>query len=275
MLPSAFPAEPSRVIRSADGTPVAVFTTGDGPPLVLVHGTTADHLTWRISGPLLARHWTLHAVDRRGRGASGDALDYAIEREYEDLAAIVDTLAAQAGRAVPVVGHSLGGRIALGAATLTGNIERLVAYESAPAPPGSSYERPGVVDSLREHLARGDRESTLATFMTVVVGMTEADLERFRADPVWPLRVAAAHTIVRELEAAASPAASLDALGGVDVPVLQILGGDSVPIFGEAVQALDRRLESGSVVTIAGARHAAHHTHAPEFVATIETFLGG
>lgn len=270
---SALPTAPTRIVASADGTPIAVFSMGSGPPLVLVHGTTADHRTWRVSGPLLARRHTIHALDRRGRGASGDAAEYAIDREYADLVAIVDAIAAESGGSVPVVGHSLGGRIGLGAATRTSTIDRLVVYEGAPAPPGDSYESPGLVPRLREHLAQGDPAGTLATFMTEVVGMTEADLDRFRADPVWPLRVAAAHTIVRELEAAASPAASLDVLGVVAIPVLQILGGASAPIFGASVRALDDRLRDGSVVTIADARHAAHHTHAAAFVAAVEAFL--
>jgi pimeloyl-ACP methyl ester carboxylesterase len=270
---TAFPAAPTRIVRSRDGTPIAVFTIGSGPPLVLVHGTTADHLTWRVSGPLLARHRTLHALDRRGRGASGDEPDYALEREYADLAAVVERVADEHGAPVPVVGHSLGGRIALGAAGLTRSIDRLVVYEGAPAPPGASYEAAGLVGRLRERLERGDRDGMLSLFMTEVVGMSEADLERFRADAVWPLRVAAAHTIVRELEAAASPAASLDALGDVRVPVLQVLGGASTPIFGVAVRALAARLADGRVVTIDGAKHAAHHTHAEAFVAAVEAFL--
>ena len=75
-------ASPSLVVPSPDGTPIAVFTSGVGPPLVLVHGATADHTTFRVVGPLLARDFTVHAIDRRGRGASGDASRYTIEREY-------------------------------------------------------------------------------------------------------------------------------------------------------------------------------------------------
>ena len=73
--------------KSGDGTRIAWFRDGSGPPLLLVHGTTADHSTWRVSGPLLARDFTTYAVDRRGRGDSSDAETYSIEREYDDLAA--------------------------------------------------------------------------------------------------------------------------------------------------------------------------------------------
>ena len=104
---------------STDGTPIAVFTTGVGPPLILVHGAAADHTTFRVLGPLLATRFTIHAIDRRGRGASGDTSPYAIEREFEDLASVATALAREAGGAVDVFGHSYGGRCALGAALLT------------------------------------------------------------------------------------------------------------------------------------------------------------
>src|SRR3954454_6530235 len=132
--------EPSQVV-SRDGTSIAVFSTGtDGPPLLLVHGTTADHTTFRIVGPRFGETRAVHAMDRRGRGASADTLPYSIEREFEDVAAVADTLAGETGDPVPVFGHSYGGRCALGAALLTERIARVICYEGAPAPSGSSYD---------------------------------------------------------------------------------------------------------------------------------------
>jgi len=267
--------DPDRISSSRDGTPIAVFrgSTDDGPPLILVHGTTGDHTTFRVVGPRLATDWTVHAIDRRGRGASGDAPAYAIEREFEDVAAVADVIAAHHGGPVDVVGHSYGGRAAFGAALLTGSIRRLVSYEGAPTPPGASYHPAGIEDRLRERLAAGDRDGALAAFMTEVVGMSDAELAAYRADPVWPSRAAAAGTILRELEAETDPAASLDRLGAVRQPVLQILGGASLPVFREATLALDERLADGRVVVIDGARHAAHHTHPDAFVDAVRTFL--
>ena len=272
---------PSRTIVSPDGTPIAVFSTdsgggsaGVGRPLILVHGATADHTTWRTSGPLLATRHTIHAVDRRGRGASGDTAGYAIEREFEDLAAVVDAVAAESGGPVDVVGHSYGGRIGLGAALLTGNLRRVVVYEGAPPPSsGRGYQDDGTLARIEDLVAAGDRDEALATFMGEIVGMPDADLAAFRSDPIWPRRAAAVETTIRELQAEVSPAASLEALGDVRQPVLQILGGASAAVFGEATRALDARLRNGRVVTIEGARHAAHHTHAPVFVAALEAFL--
>jgi pimeloyl-ACP methyl ester carboxylesterase len=268
---------PRRAIIGPDGVAIAVFRSGEGPPLVLVHGATADHTTWRTSGPMLAARHTLHAVDRRGRGRSGDpppGTPYAIEREFDDLANVVDTIAAESGGPVDLVGHSYGGRIGLGAALRTANLRRLVVYEGAPPPTeGRGYQDDGTLARIEELVSSGDRDEALATFMRDIVGMPEADLDAFRADPIWPVRAFAVGTTIRELRAEVSPAASLEALGAVRQPVLQVLGGASAPVFGEATRALDARLRNGRVVTIDGARHAAHHTHADAFVAAIEAFL--
>lgn len=265
---------PSRQIASADGTSIAVFSSGSGRPLVLVHGTTADHTTFRVLGPRLERKFTIHAIDRRGRGASGDSLAYSIEREFEDVAAVAGILATESGAPVPVFGHSHGGRCALGAALLTDAIERVICYEGAPAPPGHSYRPPGIEERLRERQRAGDAAGLLAAFMTEIVGMTAAELDAFQADPIWPLRVAAAGTILRELEAEATPAASLDRLEAVRQPVLQLLGSASLPIFRSATVALDARLADGRIIKIAGAKHAAHHTHPDAVVEAIAAFLG-
>jgi len=273
---AAFPHRPSRLVRGSHGTRIAVFSAGAGPALVLVHGTTADHRTWRVSGPMLARRHGLHAIDRRGRGDSGDgAGEYALGLELDDLAAVCEALAAETGGRVDVLGHSLGGRIALGSTLRTRSIGRVIAYESAPSSVVRARgERDRLLAALRADLARGDNETLLARFMTEAVGMPPADLEAFRADPIWPLRARAAPTIVRELEAAdAAPEVSMDALAGATVPVLQVVGSASPASFREAAEALDSRLADGRLAMIEGARHAAHHSHPDQLVGLVESFL--
>lgn len=270
------PAAPEPiVVRSRDDTPIAVFRTGDpgGSPLILVHGTTADHTTFRAIGPRLADTYDLCGVDRRGRGASGDTPPYSIEREFEDVAAVADAVALARRRPVDVFGHSYGGRTALGAALLTTSIGRVVCYEGSPSPPGTSYHPPGIEDGLRARLEAGDDDGALALFFSEVVGMSASDLASYRANPIWPIRAATAGTILRELDAEEAPAASLDVLGGVRQPVLQLLGSDSLPVFHEATHALDGRLADGRIVVIEGARHAAHHTHPDAVVNAVRTFL--
>ena len=267
------PEAPTRIVPSTDGTPIAVFTAGVGPSLILVHGAAADHTTFRVLGPLLATRFTIHAIDRRGRGASGDTSPYAIEREFEDLASVATALAPEAGGTVDVFGHSYGGRCALGAALLTADIGRVISYEGAPTPPGERYGDAALPRELAALAAAGQDETLLETFMTRVVGMSAEDLDRYRADPVWPRRVAAASTIAREVAVESGDEAGLDRLGAVEQPVLQVLGGDSRREFSVATAALDDRLSDGTIVVIPGAKHAAHHTHPDAVVEAVTAFL--
>ena len=293
--PSQFAPVPTLYRSSADGAAIAVFEVAaseegagrprpgparaEPPPLLLIHGATADHTTWRVAGPLLARSRRVFAMDRRGRGASGDGPDveYAIELEYADVAtvaqALADTLAAGADGLVDLAGHSYGGRCGLGASLLTTSIRRLVVYEGAPVPPGLSYRPPGLVEAVRAALERGDNEAALSTFLGGIVGMSEAGLAAYRAEPVWPARVAAAHTILREIEAEATAAASIEALAAVTAPVLLLLGSISRSPFRIGTDALAARLAHAEVQVIDGAAHAAHHTHADSFVRLVEAFL--
>ncbi|HUP54727.1 MAG TPA: alpha/beta hydrolase, partial [Methylomirabilota bacterium] len=233
----------------------------------------ADHTTFRVVGPRLAERFTIHAVDRRGRGASGDTLPYAIEREFEDLAAVASSVSSETGRPVDVFGHSYGGRCALGAALLTDAIGRVISYEGAPTPPGEHYGDTALASELAALADAGRNELLLETFMTRVVGMTADELQRYRADPVWPRRVAAAPTIARELAVESGDAAGIERLCGVRQPVLQILGGDSRREFAVATNALHDRLAAGTVVVIPGAKHAAHHTHPDQVVEAVSSFL--
>jgi len=289
-----FDERPRSYRSPTDGVELAVFevnaagtgaagdgAAGDGaaggaerPPLLLVHGATADHTTWRAVGPLFAESRRVFAMDRRGRGASGDVVEYAIKREYEDLAAVANGLATDLNvDAIDVAGHSYGGRCALGASLRTPRIRRVVVYEGAPVPSGMSYRPDGLVETVRGALQRGANEEALTTFLAGIVGMSDAELDAYRINPVWPARVAAAHTILREVEAEASPAASLEALGKVTAPVLLLLGSTSRSPFRIGTDALAGGLANAQVHVIEGAAHAAHHTHAREFVAAIEEFL--
>lgn len=275
------PGPPSGHAVSPDGTTIAWFRTGvvGAPPLLLIHGATADHTTFRVVGPLLARRRPVYAMDRRGRSASGDGPPgepYRIEREHEDVAAVVRTIAGAEGRPVDVLGHSFGGRVALGAAPLAPDLRRLVVYESAPAPAGMAFEDPRLVRRLRGLEAADDRAQLMREFMTKVVGMTADELVAYESNPVWPVRLRAAHTIVRELTAEAGdgdPTAIARLAGEVRIPVLQLLGGESREVFKAGTAALDAALPDGRVVVLPGQKHAAHHTDPERLVAEVERFL--
>ena len=189
-------------VASPDGTEIAVFVSGRGRPLVVLPGTTSDHTTWRFVLPLLEPHVTVHAVDRRGRGSSGDRAPYSLAREYADAAAVVDAAAEAAGGLVDLLGHSYGGNVAFGAATLTANVRRLVLYEGWPVPNVAHRTYPAeLLRHLDTLLATGRPEEMLEAFYRDVVQMSPEEISGVKAAPTWPARVAAAPTVPRELRA--------------------------------------------------------------------------
>ena len=170
-------------MTSLDGTPIAYHRAGTGPPLVLVQGTgAASPLAWP-SFPALAGHFTLYAVDRRGRGESGDGDSYAVEREFEDVAAVVEAI----GQPAHLLGHSFGGLCSLEAALRTRNVRRLILYEPAGVPvPGEPPVLRSLIDRLQAVLETGDGEEVLTVFYREVAGMTPDEIERLRSSPAWP-----------------------------------------------------------------------------------------
>jgi pimeloyl-ACP methyl ester carboxylesterase len=143
-------------VESLDGTQIAVWQAGVGPPLLLVHGTTADHTRWARVSPILEERFTVFAMDRRGRGESTDTLPYAIQREGEDVAAVAEWI----GSAVTVLGHSYGAICAIEAALRTPAIRRLVLYEP-PIPTRLEMVAAGVLENVADLLEQGDPEQAL------------------------------------------------------------------------------------------------------------------
>lgn len=279
-MTAPIPGAPSLLATSRDGTSVGAFTAGEGraAPVLLVHGTGSDHTTWRAVAPLLARQGPVHALDRRGRGASGDGPAYAAEREAEDIAAVAEALVERGGAPITVAGHSLGGRLALAAALRTGAIARVLVYESAPAtrPDPERPTQEGLLARLREHLSRGDHDAILDAFLREAGGLPEDELAAFRASELWARRAAGAPLIVRELDAVLhADAIGIDALAGVAQPVLQLAGSRSPARFRDAAVALHARLANGRLETIEGARHNAHHTHPEAFARSLRRFADG
>jgi len=163
-------------VTSPDGTRIAYYRGGAGSPLILVHGTGAAATRWTPLFPALEEHFSVVAVDRRGRGESGDGNTYAIQREFEDVAGG----RRRAGEPAHVLGHSLGGLCALEAGLLTRNIRKLVLYEPPIPLSGVPVYPEGVIDRLQALLDAGDREEVLTTFIREVVGMPP----RVRTDQV-------------------------------------------------------------------------------------------
>jgi pimeloyl-ACP methyl ester carboxylesterase len=258
-------AEPE-LVTSADGTQIAVWRSGEGRPLVLVHGTTADHSRWAPVLPAFEAQVTVLMLDRRGRGRSGDAETYELEREFEDVLAVIEWV----GEDVALLGHSYGGTCALEAALLTDRIEKLVLYEP---PLGFVSPPPAVVGQLESLLAAGEHDELVAYFMSEVAGLSPDQVELLRSLPAWDARIAAAGTIPREERANREYVFEPRRFRGLDLPVLFLEGGDSPEAFKQAGDAVHDALPDCRVVVLEGQRHAAMDTATELFTAEVLRFL--
>ena len=254
-------------VTSKDGTQLACWVSGEGPPLLMIHGTTADHTSWRFVLPALQEHFTVYAVDRRGRGDSGDADAYTIGQEYEDVSAMVDSI----GKPVNVLGHSYGATLAVEAALKTNTLRRLVLYE--PPLGHGTAELPGIIDRLERLIERDDREAALEIVLREIVGMSPADIEQVRSSPVWPLRIAAVHTVPRELKADRDYTFRPERFSDMRSPTLLLLGSESPSYARKGTEAIAAALPDARIVRMPGQGHYAT-VSAPElFAREVISFL--
>ena len=255
--------------RSPDGTPIEALVSGDGPPLVLVHGTSGDASRWPAVIPPLSEHFTVHAMHRRGRGGSidGDA-PYAIEREGEDIVALIDAI----GTPVLLLAHSYGALCSLEALLLTKNVTRVILYEP-PVPTGTPVYPAGIAERIDTVVASGDRDEALASFFREVFLLKDRELAAMRAFPSWQGRLAAAHTLSREIRATDRWIWSASRFSNVEVPARLFLGGASVPIAHEMTKRLASGLRDSEVITLRGQQHIAMDTAPDLFVREVESFF--
>lgn len=246
-------------VTSRDGTQIAFDRVGSGPPLILIGGAfqyrAFDPRTAELAGKLSGT-FTVFTYDRRGRGDSGDAEGYAVQREVEDLAA----LGAEAGGPVLVFGNSSGAALALDAAVQQLPVSKLAVYEPPFIVDGSRPPIPGSYrGDLAALLAAGHRDDAVELFLTVAAGVPAEYVAAMRADASWAGFEAVAHTLAYD-------AALMDGtVGGkplpadrwamVTVPILVIDGGASPPQMGSAAQALAGLLPNTTRRTLAGQSH--------------------
>jgi len=251
-------------VASRDGTEVAVWLDGEGPSLVLVHGSMADHATLDPFVEVLRSRWTTFSMDRRGFGASGDTDEYAIVRDFEDVAAVVDAVAARTGGSVALFGHSYGANCAMGGATLTRNVHHLVCYE-----PSFGLRYPeGSLARIDAALERGDREAAIVEVLTGILEMTADEVEALRANPLWATRLAVAHTVPRECRVEETWRFTAGQFASIGAPTLFLAGSESVPEVAKATSAAAAAVDGARIHVLEGHGHFAHKTD-PELVAGI------
>lgn len=169
----------SQLVRvpSRDGTLIAAECAGSGPSLVIVHGGVGDRTRWTPMFPLLSSRFTVCAMDRRGRGASGDSPAYSLQKEAEDVAAVVDARP----RPVFLLGHSYGGVCALEATFLTKRISKLLLYE----PPLQERIDLALVGRIERMIQDGKRDEAVAAFLQEVVRVSPSEVATMRTRPAW------------------------------------------------------------------------------------------
>jgi len=241
-------------IYSQDGTEIAYHTGGHGPAVILVDGA----LCYRGFGPmndlakLLARHFTVSTYDRRGRGGSGDARTFAVEREVDDLEALIDA----AGGSAFMFGTSSGACLAFEAALrLPTKIGKLAMYEPPyDASPGASQAWMQYRAQLDSLLSTGKRGEAVVLFMQFV-GTPADQVEGMRQAPVWPMFEAVAPTLAYDAAAMGMDrSVPVQRAAGLEVPAL-VMNGTAMPFMLATAQALAKAMPHGRQRTLDGQRH--------------------
>ena len=255
--------------RSTDSTLLAYHQSGEGPPLLLVHGTGASSARWLPIIPSLAEQFSVYALDRRGRGDSDDSPHYSLQREVEDVASLVDAVR----EPVFLLGHSFGAICALEATLLTPHVHKLILYEPPIPIEDNPTHRNGLIDQLEALLTIGDREGVLTTFILEVLHMPPQDFEVYRASATWRARVAAAHTLPRELRAQERYHFVPERFKNVMIPTLLLMGENSPARFKTATQLVQASLPISRIVILPGQGHVAMDTAPDLFLREITMFL--
>jgi pimeloyl-ACP methyl ester carboxylesterase len=244
-------------VRSHDGTAIVYDRSGTGPAMVLVTGATATRAASAPLAAALAPQFTVYAYDRRGRGDSGDTAPYAIGREVEDIAAVIDA----AGGSAFVFGHSSGAALALEAARmLPEKVAKLAVYEPPFIVDDSRPPLPeDYVSRLNALIAAGQRGDAVAYFMTAAVGVPAAFIPQMRNGPHWAASEAVAHTIAYDGaimgDTMSGSPLPLRKYAAVTVPTLVMDGGASPAFMHHGAQALVDVLPHARRCTLEGQDH--------------------
>jgi pimeloyl-ACP methyl ester carboxylesterase len=247
---------------SNDGTRIAGRVQGRGPPLVLVHGGLGDgDVSWLFMLPFLVERFTCYLMSTRGRGLSGDSVDHSRDRQFEDVAAYVESI----GEPVGVFGHSSGALWALGGAALSPDHVRALALYEPPFPALVPPMSDDQYARLSAALTEGRPAEAVQIATGEIIGLAADEQALFSAPGVAERAQAAVRVVVREAPELNRPFDDA-LLERLTMPVLVLRGERSRAEFRNAAHQLAERLGDARVTEIAGAGHIGPLT-APEPVA--------
>jgi pimeloyl-ACP methyl ester carboxylesterase len=238
-------------VTSNDGTSIAYDRSGEGPGVILVSGGSVDSSSNAPVGALLADRFTVFNYDRRGRGPSGDTPPYAVQREVEDLEAVIGA----AGGSALVYGTSSGAALVLEAAAAGLTITKLALWEPpyiidpAMRPPSDTAE------TFERLVSEGRRGDAVEFFMANVVGMPAEFVAQARSQPWWGATEALAHTLAYDATIMGDYSVPVDRAELVAAPTLVIVGGASFPFMQETAETLAKTFPNGEIRTLEGQSH--------------------
>ena len=241
-----------RKVISKDGTSIAYDQLGKGPAVILISGASTSHGANTALAERLSSHFTIYNYDRRGRGDSSDTLPFAVEREFEDLEALI----AEAGGSASLWGSSSGAILGLLAAAHGLPITKLALWE----PPFSVDE-----DDLRrfkeyetrlgELLAQGRRGDAAALFMSQVGRLPPEFIEAAHSEPWWAAQEAIAPTLAYDAAVMGDSLVPVKQAASVTIPTLVLDGGTADPFFHAAAQALASVMPNAQLRSLPGQPH--------------------
>lgn len=247
---------------STDGTTIGARIVGSGRPIVIVPGSIATGDQWQFVADALGDRYACWLVDRRGRGLSGDADEYSLELEADDIAAVL----AEAGPDAVLVAHSFGAIAALEALRRGAAPAAVVLYE--PPLPVSGLIAGDALEPFAALVDDGQLDDALTLAFTDIVHVPAEVVAGMRQTPAWPGMAELTPTWVRELREIDALPADVDRYRDIAVPVVFILGEVTAPHHVAATEALLEVLPDARSVTLPGEEHFAHLT-SPDAVATV------
>lgn len=261
-----------KTVTSADGTTIAYDENGTGDPLVCVPPAFGLRSVYEPLAAELSDGYRVIRYDRRGRGDSTDAIKaadvatYRIEREIEDLAAVISAIDGDTA----VLGYSSGARLVLEAAAAGVPMTKIAIYEP-PFRPAETETFGPIVTKLADQIANGRPGDAVATFQTEAVGIPAEMVEGMRKSPMWPALEAIAQTVVYDATIASAPDVS-EPIRQLPQPIVVIVGADTWPTLIESARYAAEVINNATLVEVPGG--ANHQLEASTTGAALRTFLG-
>lgn len=253
-------------LTSADGTTIVAECAGNGPSLVIVHGGTGDHTRWTPLFPLLTPQFRVCAMDRRAHGASGDTLPYSLQKEIDDVLAVVN---AQPGP-VLVLGHSFGAVCAFEAAMRSTKIAKLALYE----PPVLAADHAAILARMETMITSGDRDGALTAFMREIVLISADEVAAMKKRATWTSLLATVETSIRQDRALTQNQFDAARARAVSIPTLLMSGSKTTsPELLRSIDTLRKTLPRAEVRVFEGQEHNAMDLIPTEFAAAVATFF--